>query len=215
MDPLKSPEAIRAEQLLRQAQLAKLRKQPDIAAKLLAEAAEAAPDDVDVLVAQGDDFVERSQFQKALESFDRARKADPHHADAERKYGEMVLKTKGIEDMFNMDAPAAPDGMRLAPLLNIFLPGLGQYVAGQTRKASLFFLPWLTGWIIAGLIPGGISGLGSLFSRSQAEFQPVVLAPLLVSAIAWLASISDAGSAAKKATPRKIERPTPPVDKPF
>lgn len=207
----------RAEGLIRQANLAKIRGDKSLFEKLVQEAAQVAPGSSRVQEALGDAFVERRQLKHAREAFELAVKLDPSNASAERKFGEAVLSMQlALDPMF---ATIAPDDSfasgKAGLILSFMIPGLGQLVAEETKRGSIMLGGWLVGLIGAFAIPQGMAGLSSLFSNQGPPFKPLVLLPLAVSGACWLWSIADSGSRNKRFEKRVITRPIPPVDKDF
>ena len=213
-----TPEALeRAENLIRQSNLAKIRGDNIGADKLLDEAAAAAPGSSTVQEALGDAFVARKQIRKARDCYQTAFKLDPKNISAERKYGECVLSIQLAIDP-NFSRPPGDDSFasgKGAVILSLLFPGLGQLVLGQTQKGVVLMGIWIVSWVIALLIPNGLAGLPSLFGGRGPHFNGTVLLPLFGIVLSWLVSISDATSQAKRLEPKNIVRPVPPVDKDF
>ncbi|MBS1721480.1 MAG: hypothetical protein JSS66_00570 [Armatimonadetes bacterium] len=206
-----------AENLIRQANLAKIRGDNAAFDKLLEQAAAKAPGSSMVQEAIGDSYRDRRQLRKAKEAWQMAVKLDPKNASAERKFGEAVL---AIQLAIDPKFATAPDddsfaSGRAAVILSFLLPGLGQLVAGQSKKGAFYLGLWLIGVIAMLAIPNGLSGMPALFGRKAVPFNPVVFVPMFFSAAAWLMAITDASSKAKSMPARMIQRPLPPVDKDF
>ncbi|MCW5936045.1 MAG: tetratricopeptide repeat protein [Fimbriimonadaceae bacterium] len=214
---LTEEQRLRVEDLLRQANLAKVRGQADLSERLVLEAVQLAPHSSPANEALGDVYLEQRQTRKAREAYRQAVELDATNASAERKYGETVL---AIETALN---PALLLGSgegtyasgKASVVLSFLVPGLGQIVNGLRAKGAAFMGVWLVGWILAFLVPNGMKGLTTLFTGRGPGFEPLVLLPLGISAIAWIWSILDAGQAAGRVEQKKFERPTPPVDKDF
>lgn len=215
------PEALeRAERLIREARLLKMRGNKPAAGKLLEEALEIAPGSATILEAVADDLIERRQTRAAMDIYKRAMRLDPQNASVERKYAECVLGTAKSLDF----PPPGGDGIdaasgKIALLLSIIVPGLGQIVTGATGLGGGLLAGWLIGWGLAWLIPGGMQGVLGLFGvRGQgptAEFNGIVLLPLLLAAICHIWAIFDAAGKANRYERKTVERPVPPVDKDF
>lgn len=221
LPPPPSPEALeRAERLIREARLLKMRGNKTSAGKLLEEALEIAPGSAAILEAVADDLVERRQIRAAMEIYKRAMRIDPQSASIERKYAECVLGTARSLDFPSPGAEGLDQASgKIALLLSLFVPGLGQIVTGATGLGVGLLVGWLAGWGIAWLIPGGMQGVLGLFGvrghGPTPEFNGVVLFPLLLAAICHIWAIFDAAGKANRYQRRPIERPVPPVDKDF
>lgn len=215
--PPTAEEMEKAEGLIRQANLAKIRGDKSLFERLIQEAAQVAPGSSRVQEALGDAFVERRQLKHAREAFEVAVQLDPNNASAERKFGEAVLSMQlALDPMF---ATIAPDDSfasgKAGLILSFMIPGMGQIVAEETKKGSIMLGGWLIGLVSAFAIPQGMAGLSSLFNSQGPAFKPIVLLPLTVSAACWLWSIGDSGSRNKRFEKRVVIRPIPPVDKDF
>lgn len=216
--PATPAEIERAEFLIRQAHLLRQRGQNTEASRSLEEAAKIAPGHAATQIAVGDSYAARSRWDKARACYELAMRVDPTNREAESKYGEAVLKEKGMDEallLHSIDGGTGVASPKAATMLSVLLPGLGQIVMGQTRKGVLVMVTWALAIIMINLMPGGFNGLMSLFGASREEFNPSVLLPCFVAVAAHMGSIFDAASQAKRAQPVRIERPVPPVDKPF
>lgn len=210
----------RAEGLVRQARLARQRSDPGLAQKLLDEAVDLAPGSSLVQEALGDDLAERRQTSKARDAYHLAVRLDATNTSAERKYAEAVLKLSLPPDIgVALGGVESYASGRIATLLSAFVPGLGQLVTGKIAKGAAMLSGWVLAWVGLWITPDGIAGILGLFGSGQRErqvdFNPAVLAPIVLGAFCYLWSLYDAGGNAKR-TPRPvIEHPVPPVDKPF
>lgn len=216
------PDIERAENLIRQARLARQRGQKDIARKLLEEAIELAPEAPTILEAKGDECMERFQYKAALELYEKAKNADPSNVALERKFGETVLKIAEAADplAFASRADESVAGGKVAVILSVIIPGLGQFVTGKQTPGLGMFGGWIVGWFLALLIPNGMSGVMGLFgvktSGGQvANFNGIVLIPLAIAGFCHLWATLDAGQRASQLQRKRVDRPAPPVDKPF
>lgn len=203
-----------AESFIRQAHIAKVRGNKQEADSLLQKAIEAAPNSATVLEAVGDDYMDRRQTKKAMETYGLAVKKAPGNVSLERKHAEAVLAVQGIVDPFS--AMASDSGTMAsakgAMILSIFLPGLGQMVLGQFGKGIAMLLGVALGWIITLTIPKGFSELLKSFSQ-PADPNPLVFVTLAIAVGCHLWSLFDAASSAKRFTPKRIEKPVPPSDR--
>ncbi len=202
----------KAENLIRQAAVAKMRGDTVGADKLLQEAQEAAPTSPTVLEAIGDDYIARGQKAKAMQVYKQAFTIDPKAISAERKYAELVLHIKGITDpmmfMENADSGTFASG-KAAVILSLLVPGLGQYALGYRWKGVAFFAVFVICWVILLAVPGMLSSLTGLFG-GKSQVNPLAFLFLFPATVAHLWSMFDATAEAKRMTPLKIEKPTPP-----
>ena len=212
----------RAEQLIKQARLARQRGQGDIARKLLDEAAQIAPESATVLGALAEDSYQHKHFKTARDLFEKAKNLDPQNPHFERMFGECVLKVTEIENPYlfveSPESESAASG-KMAVALSLFFPGIGQLVTGKTNLGAMMLGGWILGWTMALLIPNGMNGVFGLFGiKSQGsvtQFNALVLFPLALIAVVTMWSLLDAAQSVPKGPKRSIDRPVPPVDKPF
>lgn len=206
------PEAVeRAEQLIRHAHFAKQKAQTSVADKLLKEAQEIAPNSPVVLEAIGDDYVARGQFRKAKEVFARAHKIDPSIVSIENKFGEMVLRVDLHIDPATYSDSETMASAKAAIILSLLFPGVGQMVLGKWVLGIAMLAIWGVSLAILVALPGGMRAVMQSFTK-PAEIDPLTFLFGPAVAFAWLWSIFDANMRAKQATPRSIERPTPPIE---
>ncbi len=207
-----------AENLIRQANLAKIRGDMAGFERLVQQASETAPGSSNVHEALGDAYVERKQVRKAKEEYQLAVRINPKNASAERKYGETVLAIQLALDP-NFATPPPDDSFasgKGAVILSFLVPGLGQLaLADYVKGGILFGLTVLSvGWAL--LIPDGFNGLLYLFSpHAKVSLNPVIFLPLLVTLVCWVVGVADASSKAKRVPALRVDRPVPPVDKDF
>jgi len=203
-----------AENLLRQANLAKVRNQGAVADRLLKEAAEIAPNSAPVLEAIGDDFAARNQFRRAKEMYAKAHKIEPNNPVIENKYAETVLRVDLHIDPLSFEANTTTFASgKSAAILSFIVPGMGQIVLEKYVIGGIMFTMWLGGLIGFYTLPGGIKGLlNSLFSPSGGEIVPITFLFLAMVVFSWLWSVSSISAATKKMAPRKIDRPLPPSE---
>jgi len=204
-----------AENLLRQANLAKVRKQGAVADRLLKEAAEVAPNSAAVLEAIGDDFAARNQFRRAKEMYSKAHKINPTNPVIENKYAETVLRVDLHIDPLTFEANSGSFASgKSASILSFIVPGLGQIVLEKYVLGAFMFTMWIGGLIGLYLLPGGIKGmLSALFNpRDGTELVPLSFMFMAMVVFAWLWSITNIGASTKKMAPRKIDRPMPPTE---
>ncbi|QYK53806.1 MAG: hypothetical protein KF824_02675 [Fimbriimonadaceae bacterium] len=206
-----------AEGLLRQANLAKVRKQGAVADRLLKEAAEIAPNSAAVLEAIGDDFQARNQYRRAKEMYGKAHKIDPTNPVIENKYAEMVLRVDLHVDPLTFEANSSSYASgKSAAILSFIVPGMGQIVLEKYVLGGTMFAMWIGGLIGFYLTPGGVAAVRNLFGTpaqgAASEGNPLGFAFLAVTVFAWLWSVSNINGSTKRMAPRKIDRPTPPPE---
>ncbi|MBS1714402.1 MAG: hypothetical protein JST30_08705 [Armatimonadetes bacterium] len=216
-DPPTPAEAEEAENLVRQANLAKIRGDKDGFQRLLEQAASVAPGSSTVQEALGDAYSERRQVRKAKEAYHAAVRLDPSNASAERKYGEAVLAIQiALDPAF---ALAPDDGSfasgKASAILSFLIPGLGQLASGSTVFGGVLLGIWALALAWAVSVPNGLSKIPFLFRGGTVDFNGAVMVPLFLMAAAWIVGIAEASAKAKRVQPKKFERPVPPVDKKF
>ncbi|MBX3097639.1 MAG: hypothetical protein KF812_12340 [Fimbriimonadaceae bacterium] len=212
LDPATKDEVDR---LLSLAHFANSKGATAVSQKHLDDAVALAPHSPDVLVAVGDSLLARNQLKRAHDAYARAHKIDKSHVDAERKFGETLLKLKAVELAFLGGSDyVSPASGKSALILSVFVPGLGQYVMGDEQKGVIYFLVWLAALLSGQFFGGGLGSAMSVFSAAGPG-NPFIFVAIGIAILAHLASIMDAASYSKKLEVKPIDRPTPPVDKPF
>lgn len=211
-----TPEQLaQVENLLRESQIAKMRGQDTIYEKLLKEAEEIAPNATIVLEAIGESYFERKQYRRAKEYYHKAHLADPDNARIETKYAELVLKVDLAIDPFVKDEFESMASARSAAILSFFIPGLGQAVTGKFGLGIGIFVTWAIGWVI--LLTASAQeeeGLKTVLSH-PGEANPIIYLGGFLILASWLWGFTEASAAAKRYTPKQIERPVPPSDHDF
>jgi len=207
----------KAEQLLRQMSVFRLRDNKELADKALQEAAAIAPGSVEVILAMHEDLMARKQFAKAEQLLSEAVQIYPIHPQIEGLYGEAVLRKLGAGDPLSFSDKA--EFTKSASLLSGLLPGAGQIVMGELTTGITMAGIFVTSMVWAFLIPNGLSGLMGVvgIGKTRAtEFNGLVLLPLFCALAAYVWSVTDASSRSKRAVKVvKKEHPVPPVDRPF
>lgn len=222
-DPLKPEEEKpqtseeKAEALLREANLCRVRGDANRARDLLDEAEKLAPESSAVLEARGDYFAEQGMFRKSTECFAKAMELSPGLVSLERKHADSVYAQHTGEWAIN---EAMAGGQYITPngaaLFSMFVPGLGQFLLGHIWRGVALFALVVLSWVIALLIPDGLSEIGQLFGKGGGgDFNAVVLLPLFLAIVCHLGAIFDAAHLAKRNKIDKIERPAPLIDKDF
>ncbi len=218
-----------AENLIRLANVEKIRGNKQKSAELLNEAAAVAPGSAIVLEAIADGMIERKRWRDAKSALEKAVKLDPKNASLERKFAEVVLMSAtggSIDDQLRnaLRDPLLPTSSeslasaRSATLLSFFIPGAGQFVLGRSVAGGIFFGGWIIMifWLflqqhdLKGLL--GMAGLPTNVKRPD---NLTVLVPIFVAAGIHLASIFQCAALAKAPTHRNYKRPEPPANLPF
>lgn len=210
-----------AERLLRLAEVARRRGERQAAEAHLRAALEMAPGSVDVLLAYGEHLRSKSRLAEAQETFEKALLVQPNNVVADRARAEIVLaRASGLTTPAHTrrasDFEVATSG-KIAVILSTMVPGLGQMVTGLPQRGAAMLGGWVLGWLVAFLVPNGMSGLFSLagLGRSTGDFNYVVMLPVGLAASFHLWSILDASNRASKYSKKVVPRPVPPVDKDF
>lgn len=222
LEPLPIPTSAQlyeADNLIQRSRLEKTRGNSQAATDLLKKAAEVAPGAALVLEALGDNLLEQKHYATALEAFRNARRADPESVSIERKYAALLQYGQGgmsIEEQIHLslsDAPMMAPGEayaspQIATILSYMIPGSGQFVLGYSKK----------GFTVFGITLGCIA----LFFLTNYLMNPGNSSPpifayffLMVALVTHIAGIYETSSLAKSLERKPINRPTPPVDKPF
>lgn len=211
--------AERAEQLLRNAMVVKRRGETEVFRKLLDEAVEIAPGSPSVILAKGEELLERRKAKEAAEWLKKGFELHPTQKQIESLYGEAVLRQSGMADLVAKgDFESVAEG-RTATLLATFVPGAGHLVLGLWGLAALYFTLCALGLVWAFSVPNGMTGLMALVGLNRSgtsDLNPQVLVALFLTSITWLVNVSDVHSRTKRVAKKVVvDRPTPPVDKPF
>lgn len=213
-----TPEAMeKAEQLLQQASLAKIRGQGSVAERLLKEAAEVAEGSASVQAALGDQLWERSQFSKARSAYKMAHQLEPKNLAYETKWAESLV---GAGDPLSLQRGMSESyaSAKTASMLSVMCPGLGQLVKGDTSRGVVMISLWIGGWVWALLTPNGLKGIPAAvgISISGAEdFNATVLVPIACIVFTWIWSVTSASSHAKTHKAKEVDRPAPPGEGDF
>lgn len=129
-------ETRQAEPLLRDASMLRRKEKHRDAEVKVREALQLVPKDAAALELLGDILQGVARVDEAMAVYKRALEADPKRSSAERKYGELLV----LQQNWNLADPEAMKGSsKLALMLSLLLPGLGQFHNGEIGK-GLFFL---------------------------------------------------------------------------
>lgn len=213
-----------AEEYLRNANLATIRKDREEARRLYREAMHIAPNTPLVLEAVADDLRERKFYRPAQILYKRAVTIDPNNARIEAKLGECALEALRMIDPMAALSERESDPVLIARantsvILSVLLPGLGQMVSGRVALGVGLMIVWAASVVWAIATPDGISGLlgalGLTLNQTRAPFNSTVLLPMGIAAFTHLVAIFEAAGKAKRYTPKKVEKQEPPFDLPY
>ena len=214
MDPTMVPETDpRAEQLLRDAYLLRMRQQWGAAEELCRKALELAPDDLQGLELLGDLLTEKGSDDEALAVYRRAFELHPEKASLEEKIAKAVLRKaeeerQRVEAQLLLNSRTNPKRRKrnqtVAVLLSVVCPGGGQFFNGRYVKGGAFLVLCLLCLGIgcgdamklmigmAGVLPRGVEVNGLLATLG------------MVGGLSWLASLLDASAQAGKSGNRAL-----------
>lgn len=213
-----TPEQIsEAEQLLRMANLCKMRTDHAGHAANIQKALEAAPLYPDAVIEQYKLLKAARKSKEASELLSQARAAHPEHVELERIFAESLLVGMAYQDFEQNFADAGSyASSRAAQILTLICPGLGHLSVEQYPKGGTLLTIWIVSLAIIVAIPQGLNGIIGMFqSRPEVAFNPMMIVPLLGAIMTYIYAITDISAIAKHRTPPKIDRPIPPSDLPF
>lgn len=180
------------------------------ATQALEAAISVAPGNTEVLEHQAHDLLERGQSKAARELLKRALELHPAHPVLENLYGELVLKSVEVSDLFSLQSDYEVMSRRkIGAWLSFFVPGSGQIVAGSFALGVAMLVIFVLAIVWAISVPNGLSKFG------QSSFNGTVLIPIFIGLFTWIVSIVEAASASKNITTKTIDHPVPPIDKDF
>jgi tetratricopeptide (TPR) repeat protein len=218
-----------AEQLIRRARLEQSRGHSQAARQLLDEAQAAAPGSPVVLEAIADAMIERRKYSTAREVLAQAVRRDPKNSALERKYADAILMSQGALFSDPATALAHQDSLlptnaetlanaKIAPLLSTMLPGMGQFVLGQTRAGAVYLGGWFAMIVWIAIQLQDFKGLLGMFGLNTGVSRPdnlAVLIPVFLAGGFHLTSMFQCATLAKRIEPKTKSRPKPLVDLPF
>ncbi len=225
--PPTAEQQLAADDLIRRAQVAKMRGQVQEATTLIEQAAAIAPGAANVLELLGDELVERKKYGEARAAYGRAHKADPANVAIERKFAEMVLRTTAgmsMEVALTMgDSPFLNPGETTASawaatVFSLLVPGSGQLVLGETKKGLALIGAWILCLITVGLMQTDMQGLVQSIGGRHGNYSVLIFLPLIVLFGIYAGAIGGCSTKVKKRwvpPARSAEKPTPPVNLPF
>jgi tetratricopeptide (TPR) repeat protein len=217
----------RADALVRQAQVEKMRGNHQASTDLMRMALEEAPTAPALLEALGDDAMARGRYKEARSAYERALKVSAKSVSLERKHAESILKSQSaltIEDQLRLGLNATPfisaedmkASRKAAVFYNAFIPGVGQLALGQTQKGAIILGIWIACLIGIVLLRGDLSALmrAMVGGQSGQKVTMLVLIPIFIALIDYFVALADL-KGAEVGGVQKVDRPKPPVDLPF
>jgi tetratricopeptide (TPR) repeat protein len=197
-------EAQQAEQLLREAHLARRRENYRLAEEKCRAALALVPKDAVALEMLGDLLQGVAKVDEALAAYRRATLADPKRSSAERKYGDLLMRQ---ENWAGIDLEAVPKNPRVSVLLSMLLPGAGQIHNGETRKGALIMIGMAL-LIFVGAFFGSVgrpapTPSGSSTTGHSRRSQPIntnALIPLFLGGALYIYAVADANTGARRAS---------------
>ncbi|HEY0867779.1 MAG TPA: tetratricopeptide repeat protein [Fimbriimonas sp.] len=217
----------RAESLVRQAKVERMRGNRQAASDLLRQATEIAPTAPALLESLGDDAMERHNYKQARQAYERALKVSPKNIALERKHAESILKAESgltVEDQLRLGLSGSPfissedmkASRKSATILNAFLPGLGQIALGQTTKGAILMAVWILCLVGIVLLRGDFTALMQTTFTGQSDQKPtlLVLLPIFVALIVYVGALADLKGTEPEGI-HKVDHPKPPVNLPF
>ncbi|HZP82761.1 MAG TPA: hypothetical protein VFB21_14065 [Chthonomonadaceae bacterium] len=197
-------EVQQAEQLLREAHLARRRENYRLAEEKCRAALALVPKDAVALEMLGDLLQGVAKVDEALAAYRRATRADPKRSSAERKYGDLLMRQ---ENWAGIDLEAVPKNPRVSVLLSMLLPGAGQIHNGEPLKGALIMIGMAL-LIFVGAFFGSASSptptpAGSSIAKHSRRSQPIntnALIPLFLGGALYIYAVADANIGARRAS---------------
>jgi hypothetical protein len=189
-----------------------------------------------VLEFVGDLFLEQKRLKDARAVYKRAFDLDPKNIGLERKWAQSIAAAAPMGDPLAFTAEAVASS-KSATFLSGFIPGLGQIVLGEITKGIGIMVVWLgmLFWVIGipvhetipdpdhpgkyvdALISHNVRGILGLINSNNAHtdpFHPIVLVPIFIMFVLWIAAMFDAKMSTGMVK-QPVARPIPLDDKPF
>lgn len=224
-----TPEQMRkADTLIRESRVEKMRGNKAKALSLLQEAAAAAPSSPSVLEALGDDLSERKQYKSALDVYKNALALAKGNVGIENKVALTALRVSGagsIDDqlraglsdsLFALD-PDQSASLGVARVLTAVMPGAGHILLRRTSQGVFILVLWLAcvGSIV--VMKQDFSALFQMMFGKHVHPNLVVLLPLFGAVVVYLGALASLGGGKAAAIRAKapVDHPTPPVNLPF
>lgn len=223
-----SPQAIlEADNLIRQAKVAKMRQQPQEDTRLLEQAAQVAQGAPNVLEMLGDELLDRKRYGEARVAYEKAHRLDPSNVTLERKWGLMVLRTTSpmsfeaamrMADSPFVDPNQTMASAKAATMLSVLIPGAGQLVLGETKKGFIYIGIWLVCTLMLMAMSSDIQGLIKETAGQKGSVSGLVFIPIVAMLVVYVVAVGGCASRIKKhwsPSARAIDRPVPPENLPF
>lgn len=217
----------KAEALVRQAKVERMRGNRQAASDLLRQATEVAPTAPALLETLGDDAMERHNYKQARQAYERAMKVSSKNIALERKHAEAILKAESglsVEDQLRLGLTGSPfisgedmkASRKSATILNAFFPGLGQLALGQTTKGAILIALWVLCLVGIVLLRGDFTALMQTVFTGRSDQKPtlLVLLPIFLALVVYVGALADLKGTEKEGI-HKVDRPKPPVNLPF
>jgi tetratricopeptide (TPR) repeat protein len=195
----------RAEALLREAHVLRMRRQFGEAETKCRQALELRPDDVAGLEMLGDLLAEKGAVKEAAAAYQQALDQAPGRAALETKYARAALAMgeqqhqREMAELLLRDPTASTAGRRRNPMmalgLSAFWPGLGQFYNQEMLKGGV-----LAGSSLLALLLGGDSFFRFLLALMGARVAPPTTGAVfgILYFFLWLYSVVDAPVRAQK-----------------
>lgn len=182
-------ETMQAETILRDAAMLRRKEKFKDAEMKVREALQLVPKDAAALELLGDILQGVARTDEALATYKRALEADPKRSSAERKYGELLV----LQQNWNMGDPEAIQGSsKLAFMLSLLLPGLGQFHNREIGKGVFFLGLDLVCVYLLAYSPFGFGG--------QHRLTVSLIACILLAVIVYIVALVDTSHTAKNTT---------------
>ena len=208
----------KAEGLIRQAQVLRMRGDTQQVLFVIKEAYTVAPTFPDAIVAYCNELIANNRVGEAMAILDPAHKAIPGNVQVERLFAEMVLRTRfHITDFASLDDLNSSYAANWATAaLSAILPGLGHMALLDFARGAIFTGVWVLSLGIAVAIPHGLDGLGALVSsHNRYPLLPIVFLPIIVALVDWIWAIVEVTKRSKQRPKIHIEHPKPPTNDAF
>jgi hypothetical protein len=224
LEPATPAQLRKADDLIRQARVEKMRKNQSRVTALMKEAAEIAPTSPSVLEALGDDYTERRQYKDALAVYSRAVQLSKNNVELERKHANATLRAQNLSSfegalrgddpifLTSSDSMASLGGARI---LNAFLPGLGHIVVGKTVTGIVLMATMLGCVIWVAIMDKSLFALIAMVKGAQSQPNLVILIPLFGIVVTYIVGLTSLGAQPTLKQNRSAPRPQPPIDLPF
>jgi tetratricopeptide (TPR) repeat protein len=182
----------RAEELMREANLARRRERFGDAEARIREALALTPGDAMAIEMLGDVLQGVGRVDEAMLAYRRATQADPNRSASERKYAVLLMRQ---QQWSGEDPEALPRRPMISTLLSCLLPGAGQMLNGETVKGFAL----IAGVCVCVL---GLMFWGDVGAGPRRGLNPGVLIPLGAMGVLYIYAIADANAGARRSSGR-------------